>query len=57
VIDSEPLLRVDYVELVDRNIFTSIDVLEKEALLVMAIHCGTTRLLDNILLSPAAGDT
>jgi len=57
VIDSEPLLRVDYVELVDRNIFTSIDVLEKEALLVMAIHCGTTRLLDNILLSPTAGDT
>ena len=52
VIDSEPLLRVDYIELVDRNVFTSIDVLEKESLLVMAIHCGTTRLLDNVLLSP-----
>jgi pantoate--beta-alanine ligase len=53
VIDSEPLLRVDYVELVDRKVFTPIDVFEKEALLVMAIHCGTTRLLDNVLLSPA----
>lgn len=52
VIDSEPLLRVDYIELVDRNVFTSIDVLEKDALLVMAIHCGTTRLLDNVVLSP-----
>lgn len=56
VIDSEPLLRVDYVELVDRTVFTPIDVLEKEALLVIAIHCGTARLLDNILLSPTTGD-
>ena len=55
VIESEPLLRVDYVELVDRNLFTPIDVLEKEALLVMAAHCGTTRLLDNTLLFPVAG--
>ena len=55
VIDSEPLLRVDYIEIVGRDLFTPVDVLEKEALLVMAIHCGTTRLLDNALLSPPAG--
>jgi len=57
VIDSQPLLRVDYIELVDRNFLTPIGVLEKEALLVLAIHCGTTRLLDNILLSPPTGDS
>ena len=56
VIESEPLLRVDYIELVDRNVFTPMDVFENEALLVIAIHCGTTRLLDNVLLSPAGGD-
>ncbi len=55
VIESQPLLRVDYVELVDRKQFTSIDALEKEALLVLAIHCGTTRLLDNVLLAPTEG--
>jgi len=55
VIESEPLLRVDYVELVDRNLFVSVDLLEKEALLLLAIHCGTTRLLDNVLLSPSEG--
>jgi pantoate--beta-alanine ligase len=54
VIESEPLLRVDYVELVDRTLFTPVDALEKEGLLVMAIHCGTTRLLDNTPLSPGA---
>lgn len=56
VIESEPLLRVDYIELVDRNVFTPMDVFENEALLVIAIHCGTTRLLDNVLLSPAGGN-
>jgi pantoate--beta-alanine ligase len=56
VIESEPLLRVDYIELVDRNVFTLMDVFENEALLVIAIHCGTTRLLDNVLLSPAGGN-
>jgi pantoate--beta-alanine ligase len=56
VIESEPLLRVDYIELVDRNVFTPMDVFENEALLVIAIHCGATRLLDNVLLSPAGGN-
>jgi pantoate--beta-alanine ligase len=53
VIESEALLRVDYAELVDRKTFARIDSLDKEGLLVLAVHCGTTRLLDNIRLSPA----
>jgi len=56
VIDSEPLLRIDYLELVDRNTFVPVDALTKEALIVVAVHCGTTRLLDNALLSPTAGE-
>ncbi len=54
VIESEPLLRVDYVELVDRRAFNPIEQLEGEALLVLAIHCGTVRLLDNATVSPTA---
>lgn len=53
VIESEPLLRVDYIELVDRSTFAHVDILEKEALLVLAVHCGAVRLLDNIRLSPS----
>ena len=53
MIESEPLLRVDYAELVDRETFVRVDSLDKEGVLVLAVHCGTTRLLDNIRLSPA----
>jgi len=53
VIESEPLLRVDYVELVDRQTFARFDSLEKEGLLVLAVHCGSVRLLDNLRLSPS----
>lgn len=56
VIESEPLLRVDYLELVDPKTFVPVEALAKEALLVVAVHCGTTRLLDNVLLSPTVGD-
>ena len=56
VIDSEPLLRVDYLNLVDRKTFLSVDALTEEALLIVAVHCGTTRLLDNALLSPTVGN-
>ncbi len=55
VIENEPLLRVDYIELVGRRSFNPIEQLEKEALLLAAIHCGTVRLLDNTQLSPATG--
>jgi pantothenate synthetase len=55
VIESEPLLRTDYIELVDRSSFAPIEMLRKEALLVFAIHCGVIRLLDNTLLAPATG--
>jgi pantoate--beta-alanine ligase len=56
VIGSEPLLRVDYLELVDRKTFLPVQDLAKESLLVVAVHCGTTRLLDNALLSPTVGE-
>lgn len=52
VIENEPLLRVDYVQLVDRKLFTPVTTLERSVLLVVAVHCGDTRLLDNSVLSP-----
>ena len=54
VLESEPLLRIDYVELVDTQTFARVDVLDKDSLLVLAVRCGTTRLLDNVKLSPVA---
>jgi pantoate--beta-alanine ligase len=53
VLENEPLLRVDYIELVGRQTFARLDQLDEEALLVLAVLCGSTRLLDNIRLSPS----
>jgi pantoate--beta-alanine ligase len=51
VLDEEPLLRVDYVELVDPWEMLPVDTITGEALLVLAIHAGATRLLDNAVLA------
>ena len=51
VLEAEPLLRVDYLELVDRRSLVPVSVLDNEALLLLAVFCGETRLLDNELLA------
>ena len=51
-IESEPLARIDYVELRDAVELTAIDRLERPAVLAMAVFVGTTRLIDNRVLRP-----
>lgn len=55
VIEAEPLLRIDYIDLVDRNSFEPMESVERDGLLVGAFFCGKTRLLDNELLTPPSG--
>ncbi len=50
VLEAEPLLQVDYIELVDTDTMEKIDVLRGEKLLVLAVWAGKTRLLDNVML-------
>jgi len=53
VLEAEELLQVDYLELVDPRNLEPLSVIDGEALLLVAVHCGSTRLLDNELLAPA----
>lgn len=47
---SEPLARIDYVEIVDFNLRCQIDTLNKESLIAIAVYIGKTRLIDNIII-------
>lgn len=50
VIESQPLLEVDYIEIVDMETLEPADVLQGEKMLVLAVRVGATRLLDNAVL-------
>jgi pantoate--beta-alanine ligase len=49
-IEAEPLLRIDYVALVDTERLEPVERLGGEMLLVLAVFAGTTRLIDNLPL-------
>lgn len=51
-IAGEPLARIDYIELVDPDTMKSIDSVNDEAVLALAVFFGRTRLIDNTLLRP-----
>lgn len=50
-IQSEPLARIDYVDVVDEATFRTISYVEGNIVLVGAIYIGSTRLIDNIPLA------
>lgn len=50
MIESEPLARIDYVELVDWNTLKPVETINGKVLVAVAVYIGTTRLIDNIIL-------
>ena len=52
VLEAESLLRVDYLELVDKDNLAPVTLVDREVLLLVAVYCGDTRLLDNTLIQP-----
>lgn len=48
-LNEEPLARVDYIEVVDSLSMKSIELLEKEVLIAIAVFIGKTRLIDNLI--------
>ena len=50
VIEAQPLLEVDYIEVVDLETMDPVEVLRGEKMLVLAVRAGSTRLLDNTVL-------
>lgn len=52
-IETEPLARIDYVEVVDAASVEKIDKLQGEVLVAMAVYIGKTRLIDNFMVEIA----
>jgi pantoate--beta-alanine ligase len=55
MIESEPLARVDYAEVVDPDSLQPLTRIERGALLAVAVYFGRTRLIDNLLVEREAG--
>ncbi|MCD6506230.1 pantoate--beta-alanine ligase [Candidatus Poribacteria bacterium] len=51
LIESEPLAKIDYVEIVDSETLEKVDRIEGEVLVALAVFIGTTRLIDNMIIS------
>ena len=56
VLDGEPGLRLDYLELVDPGTLEPVTSPGGDALLAVAAFAGTTRLIDNVVLTVGAAD-
>ncbi|MGA2262603.1 MAG: pantoate--beta-alanine ligase [Acidobacteriota bacterium] len=54
ILDAEPLARVDYISAADPETIIELDRIDTGVLLSLAIRIGTTRLIDNFLLSPGS---
>lgn len=53
VLDQEPAVRVQYLEVVHPQTFEPVDRVPPEALLVVAAHVGSVRLIDNSIVGTA----
>ncbi|WP_165246845.1 pantoate--beta-alanine ligase [Adlercreutzia sp. ZJ141] len=51
---TEPLAEPEYVEVVDTNTVSPVDVIAGEVLVAIAVRIGTTRLIDNFFFDPDA---
>ena len=54
-LESEPLARIDYVEVVDFENIQRTQKIEGETLVAIAVYIGKTRLIDNFIVNPSAG--
>jgi pantoate--beta-alanine ligase len=52
LVGREPLTRIDYVEVVDPEELVPLGRIADEALVVLAVFVGTTRLIDNAVIRP-----
>jgi pantoate--beta-alanine ligase len=55
IIADEPQVRLDYFEIVDPDTLEPLDQISRPALAAVAAYVGTTRLIDNVVLTPSEG--
>jgi pantoate--beta-alanine ligase len=56
VLESEPRARVDYAEIVDAETFEPVVRLGRRCYALLAVYVARTRLIDNMLIQPAADE-
>ncbi|MBI9017466.1 MAG: pantoate--beta-alanine ligase [Phycisphaerae bacterium] len=52
MIQQQPLAKIDYISIVDKDLMHELDTIDRPALLALAVYIGNTRLIDNIVLDP-----
>jgi len=52
LIATAPLVKIQYVSIADAHTLEELDEIDRPALVSLAAHLGTTRLIDNVLLEP-----
>ena len=50
IINSEPLAKIDYVQLVNADSIEPLEIAEGRVLVAMAVYIGKTRLIDNFIV-------
>lgn len=50
MIQTMPLAKIDYVEIVDFKTFENVEIIKGEVLVAMAVYIGKTRLIDNFII-------
>lgn len=53
VLDAEPLIKIDYAEIVDADSFEPVARITHSSYVLLAAYLGKTRLIDNMLIEPA----
>jgi pantoate--beta-alanine ligase len=53
ILESEPLARVDYAEIVDAETFEPVVRVGRSSYALLAVYVGRTRLIDNMLIQPS----
>jgi pantoate--beta-alanine ligase len=52
LVGREPLARLDYAQVVDAATLEPLEKVDRKAAVLLAVHLGKTRLIDNVLLDP-----
>jgi len=53
ILDAEPRIKIDYVEIVDADSFEPVVSVSRSSYVLLAVYLGKTRLIDNMLIEPA----
>lgn len=54
IIEAKPQARIDYISIVDRDLLQPLACVDQPVLIALAVHLGSARLIDNILVDPPA---